>query len=332
MIACALGARFKVLAGEKNFNNEIGVPKTLFGLSPEHQAVVIEMAMRGAGQIAWLAEISRPQIGVITNIGISHIELLGSRDNIAAAKAELLDALPEEGLAVLNSDDDYCDFLRSRCHCPIVTYGVKNDAGFRAVEARFSDEGSRFHINGVEFRIGAPGVHHVINACAASATASHMGIPLDEVSAKLEDFRAPSMRMESITRADGTTILNDAYNAAPDSMRAALETLQILAGGRRTVAVLGDMRELGDHSTESHRYVGETAGSAGIDLLITVGEAAAGIADGAMERLGPSKIERFADTVTAASQVPSMIRPGDLILVKGSRAMEMEKIVRALNK
>ncbi len=333
MIACALGVKFKVLAGQKNFNNEIGVPKTLFGLGPEHHAAVIEMAMRGAGQIAWLADVARPRIGVITNIGLSHIELLGSRENIAAAKAELLDAVPPDGLAILNADDEYCDFLRSKCHCPVVTFGVQNDAGFRAADARFTDSSSTFRVNGIEFRINATGVHHVINACAACAAASHLGIALHDVAAQLETFQAPAMRMESTTRTDGTTILNDTYNAAPDSMRAALETLRLLAGGRRrAVAVLGDMRELGEYSRDAHRYVGETAGDAGIDLLVTVGEAAAGIADAAYERLGPAKIERYADTLTAADQIPSLIRPGDLVLVKGSRAMEMEKIVQALTR
>ncbi|HXG24459.1 MAG TPA: UDP-N-acetylmuramoyl-tripeptide--D-alanyl-D-alanine ligase, partial [Chthonomonadales bacterium] len=172
MIACALNARYRTLASEKNFNNEIGVPHTLFALEHTHQAAVLEMAMRGPGQIARLAEIARPSVGVITNIGLSHIELLGSRQAIASAKAELLESLPIDGIAVLPADDDYFAFLRDRCPCPIITFGVEKPADFRASEVTFSEEGApRFRIHGVEVTLRAPGVHHVVNATAACAAA-----------------------------------------------------------------------------------------------------------------------------------------------------------------
>lgn len=331
MIATVLGSKFCVLTSRKNFNNEIGVPKTLFELGPEHSAAVVELAMRGPGQIDWLAEIARPQIGVITNIGLSHVELLGSREGLADAKAELLDHLPTDGAAILNADDDFVDFLRDRCPCRVVTFGVKRPADYRAVDLHFAPDGtSRFTVNGASIMLNAPGVHHVINACAACAVADALGISLPDTAASLAEFKTPAMRMESINRADGTTILNDTYNAAPDSMRSALETLRLLAGGRRTVAVLGDMRELGDFSEEAHRYVGEVAGDSDLDLLITVGTGAMQIAAAAERELTPDHVVSSPDTETAVREVPTLVQPGDIVLVKGSRAMEMEKIVRAL--
>jgi UDP-N-acetylmuramoyl-tripeptide--D-alanyl-D-alanine ligase len=332
MIACALRSRLRLLVNEKNFNTEIGVPLTLFGLDRSHEAVVMEMAMRGAGQIARLAEIARPTLGVITNVGLSHIELLGSRDALAAAKGELLEALPPDGSAILNADDDYLDFLRPRCACRIVTFGIEKPADFRASDLRFSEDGApRFRVNGQEIVLHAPGVHHVGNAAAACAVASALDIPLAAVAAALEKFRAPAMRMETLHGPNGITILNDAYNAAPDSMRAALQTLTLLAGGRRrAVAVLGDMKELGGFSHEAHRYVGELPETGNVGLLVTVGAAAEEIGRAAHPRLGAERLRAFPHTDSAAAALPALLQPGDIVLVKGSRAMEMEKIVQAL--
>jgi len=333
MIACALRARFTVLANEKNYNNEIGVPLTLFGLDRSHDAAVLEMAMRGPGEIARLAEIARPTIGVITNIGVSHIERLGSREGIAAAKGELLAALPPEGVAVLNADDDYCAFLRERCPCRIVTFGVERPADFRATDVVYTANGEpRFTVNGQFFVIHAPGVHHVGNAAGVCAVAAALDIPLAEVAAQLERFRAPAMRMEIMRTPDGLTILNDAYNAAPDSMRAALQTLRTQAdlARQRAVAILGDMKELGDYSREAHRRVGEMAVERAVDLLVTVGEAAEEIARAAQPSLGADRVRSFPDTDAAAQGVRALAQSGDVVLVKGSRAMAMEKIVEAL--
>ena len=331
MVACALRANLDVLASEKNFNNEIGVPLTLFNLAPHHQAAIIEMGMRGPGQIADLCAIARATVGLITNVGITHIELLGSRESIFRAKGELIDSLPEDGLAILPSDDDFAaDLRRMAANHRVITFGVRNQADFRATDIAFSPDGaSRFNVNGVPFEVRVPGVHHVVNACAACAVAGELGITLTEVAAQLATFRPPAMRMETRELGDGITLLNDAYNAAPDSMRAALETLAMMSGGRRTVAILGDMRELGDWSEPAHRFVGETAAAHRIDLILTIGEAARWIAASTADG-SPSIVVSFPDTEMAAREVASLVRPDDIVLVKGSRAMEMERIVEAL--
>ncbi len=329
MVAVALGARYRVLASEKNFNNEIGVPKTLFALSPEHQAAVVEMGMRGPGQIAELARIAQPTVGLITNVGVSHIELLGSRDAIAEAKAEILSALPPEGFAVLNADDDYLEMLKERAPARVLTFGTGKSADFRASDIRFTPEGEpRFTVRGQRISIHAPGGHHIANAAAACAVAAALDIPLAEVADQLARVRPSAMRMETVEAPDGTTILNDAYNAAPDSMRSALETLEILAGRRRRkVAVLGEMKELGAHSRDAHQYVGHIAAECGVDLLVTVGPMAREIGAGAGYM---HESVAFDTTDAAARAIRDLVEPGDLVLVKGSRAMAMEKVVEAL--
>lgn len=331
MVAFALRSRLHILANEKNFNNEIGVPLTLFNLDSTHHAAVIEMGMRGEGQIAYLCAISRPTIGLITNVGLSHVELLGSREGIANAKSDLLKSLPADGVAILPADDEFAGILRDRADGRhIRTFGVRNEADFRATDIEFdSNGGSQFCVNGVRFAIYAPGVHHVINACAACATAAELGIPLAEVAKQLARFRAPNMRMEAVELGHSITLLNDAYNAAPDSMRAALETLAMVANGRRTVAILGDMRELGDWSEEAHRFVGTTAAECGIELIMTVGKASRWTAVSAAVHSGSTVIS-FPDTTMAADETGQLLQPGDVVLVKGSRAMAMERIVDAL--
>jgi UDP-N-acetylmuramoyl-tripeptide--D-alanyl-D-alanine ligase len=332
-IAFALSAKYRAHASAKNFNNEIGVPLTLFGLEPAHQVAVIEMAMRGRGQIAELAEIALPAIGVITNIGISHIELLGSRDAIASTKAELLESLPAHGTAIIPADDDYADYLRSRCSCPTRTFGVEKSADFHVTEARFTEEGHpHFRVNGNRMAVPAPGVHHLANVAAACAVADTLGISLEAVAEKLLAFRPPTMRMETLYLPDGSLILNDAYNAAPDSMRAALMTLRLMAQrrGGRSAAVLGEMRELGEYALEAHRYVGRIAASERIDLLVTVGEMAKEIGRTAMPGEEGDRWRAFDTTEEAAARLSALLLPGDCVLVKGSRALQMEKIVAAL--
>jgi UDP-N-acetylmuramoyl-tripeptide--D-alanyl-D-alanine ligase len=186
-------------------------------------------------------------------------------------------------------------------------------------------------VDGQEIRLQTPGVHHVGNAAAACAVASVLGIPLEGVADALAEFRAPAMRMEIQQAPDGVTLLNDAYNAAPDSMRAALQTLvQLAADERRAVAVLGEMRELGEFGTEAHRYVGRLAAELGVGLLVTVGTAGENMAIAGPELRPDLRVESFADSEEAAHEIGRLIKPGDVVLVKGSRAMEMEKIVAAL--
>jgi len=331
MTALALSSLGPVHSNRGNLNNEIGVPLTLFGLERCHRALVVELAMRGAGQIAELAHAVCPSIGIITNIGMTHIELLGSRDNIAAAKAELIAALPPGGAAIINADDDYSGYLRSQAPCRVVSFGIHAPSDFQVTDIRFTENGApEFRVNGVGVRLQTPGVHHVPNAAAACAAAACLGVSLQEAAAALANFRAPAMRMAVRELEAGILLLDDAYNAAPDSVRAALDTLIILARGRRRVAVLGDMKELGLWSKEAHEYIGSAAAEAGVDLLITVGAEAAYAGQEMARRVGAQRAVAFRHTEEAAASIAQLVEPGDVVLVKGSRAMAMERIVAAL--
>jgi len=330
MAARILSQQLRTGMNAGNYNNEIGVPLTLFELDSSAQAAVIEMGMRGPGQIARLADIAAPRLGIVTNIGVSHLELLGSREAIAAAKAELLERLPADGTAAINADDDFAEFLRSRASCSVVTFGQGARADLRATNVRILPPGeTRFRIQDQEFRIGAAGAHHAVNAAAACAAALALGVPLRLAAEALAAFKPPPMRMELLPAGRGTLVLNDAYNAAPDSVRSALDSLARLGTGRRRVAVLGDMKELGSESERAHREAGEAAARAGVDLLLAVGELAAGAALGA-RRAGLGAVETAPTTEAAAELLPRLIRPGDAVLVKGSRAMGLERLVRVL--
>jgi UDP-N-acetylmuramoyl-tripeptide--D-alanyl-D-alanine ligase len=331
MIACVLSATKTVHVSPRNFNNEIGVPRSLLAIEPTHEVAVIELGMRGPGQIADLCRLVQPRVGVVTNIGVSHIELLGSRDAIATAKGELLQALPADGRAVLPADDDFAPYLAGLCRCPVTTFGQGDTADVRPTAIALDGDGcASFRIGAVPFALRAPGAHQVANAAAACAVGLAFGVTLEQAAERLRAYRPPSMRMHLREAPHGVTIVDDAYNAAPDSMRAALTTLAAMGEGRRKVAFLGDMRELGDEAAAAHRTVGELAAQSGLDLLATVGDLAEQIAQGAAPRLSGASVVRFADSAAAAAAAMELVRPGDLVLVKGSRAMEMERIVERL--
>ena len=318
----------------ENFNTEIGVPHTLFGLDRSHQAAVLEMAMRGPGQIKRLCEIARPSIGVVTNIGLSHIEFLGSRDGIALAKAELLRFLDADGVAVINADDEYADFLAERCQCRVIAYGIEGNADFRSTNITYSSEGdTRFKVNGVQGSVRASGKHHALNAATACAVASLFDISLEQTAHQLASFAPPKKRGEWFEMLNGAIFVDDTYNAAPDSTRSALQTLSVLAearGKQRKVAVLGDMKELEEFSSEAHNHAGKMVQEEGIQMLITVGEAAQEIASAATH-LPQSLKHNFPTSSEAAKAIMSLILPEDIVFVKGARAMRMEQIIQVVD-
>ena len=335
MTAWALAGRHRVCESERNHNNEIGVPMTVFRIGPEHTAAVIEMAMRGMGQLAYLADIVRPSIAIITNIGLSHIELLGTRERIAEAKAEVLAALPADGVAILPKHDQFSGYLMGRCPCRVLTFGLEAEADFDASQPQLGIDGvTRFTVNGVPFEVRSPGVHHAVNAAATCAAASALKISVDEVADRFRSFSPPDMRMVVREAPGCVTILDDTYNAAPDSVLAALASLKQFAaqGNRRAVAILADMKELGEHSAEAHRMIGNSHEMGNIALLITVGQQSALIADAASQRKSgrPERVERYTDAPAAVEPIVKLIEPGDVVVVKGSRAMGMERIVAAL--
>lgn len=334
MIAEILSRRFNTLKNEMNFNNEIGVPLTLFALTREHEAVVVEMAMRLQGEIRRLAYIAQPDTGVITNIGMSHIERLGSPDAIAEAKAELIESLPVDGLAVLPSDDRYFDFLRGRCSCRVVSFGLSENADVRARNLELDCEGGAgfdmFLRDQEPFRVklNVVGEHNVLNALAAAVVGWHYGVPPDDIRLALEAFESPENRARILHSSRGYVVLDDTYNASPTSMSSALSTLSKMAGTRK-IAVLGDMLELGSYALEAHREIGHQAAKLGLTLLVTVGELARSIAEGAREA-GMSAVETVETCDEAAEMLKPVVQSGDLILIKGSRAIRLEKTVDRL--
>ena len=340
MIATVLEAAFAVHKSEANHNNEIGVPQTVFGLTDHHTALVVEMGMRGEGQIRRLCEIAAPTVGVVTGIGASHVELLGSRENIARAKAELLETLPSDGVAIFPATDEFADFLRARFAGETITVGVNAAADVTATEVERQQNGYRFTVTspwGAQQKcfVNSPGEFNVLNALFAVAVGGRLGIPLASVAKALLRWQPPAMRLEPLASAKGITILSDAYNAAPDSMVGALHALRDTPLGKpngKRIAILGEMKELGAYTDDGHALVGRAAARlAKPDMLILVGEKTRRIAAGAIvEGFNTDKIHQFETTDEAVKVVPLIVQPGDVVLVKGSRAMAMEKIVVAL--
>ncbi len=334
MCAATLGARFRVAQTKEEWNAEVGVPLTLLGLAPAHQVVVVEMAMRGLGQIAELVVMSEPTIGVVTTIGEAHLEYLGTRENIARAKGELVAGLPERGTAILNADDRLVAELASRCRGRVLTYGLEAAAEVRATEFYTNRRGIGFRLlaagQSVPIQLSTWGQHNVRNALAAAAVGLVLGMELDAIRDGLARYRPPKWRLEPIEVGE-VLILNDAYNASPSSMLAAFDVLAEVARPECRVAVLGGMKELGHQSEVMHKEVGHALAACGVRLLITVSDEALPIAEGAAAGGMPSGAIRHAPTYKeAATALHAEARSGDVVLVKGSRAMAMERIVELL--
>ena len=330
LIAAVLGTRWRMLKSPANLNTEIGLPLTLLELTPEHQRAVLEMAMYGPGEIDLLCRIARPQVGVVTNVGPVHLERLGSMGAIAAAKAELVAALPTDGVAVLTGDDPHVATMASRTKAGVLLYGQSPQCHVRG-----RDLASR-GLDGISFRLtygggsagveaALPGRHHLHPALAAAAVALAEGMTLDEVAAALREAR-PELRLRVLTTPSGATILDDSYNASPQSMLAALDLLAELQG--RRIALLGEMRELGTAEEEGHRQVGQRA-AACADLVLVVGERARPLYEAA-RAAGPAEVRFLASTQEAAPTLRDELQPGDYLLVKASRAVALESVVDAL--
>jgi UDP-N-acetylmuramoyl-tripeptide--D-alanyl-D-alanine ligase len=335
MIAAVVAAKGQVLKSEGNFNNEIGVPLTLLNLTSKHKIAVVEMAMRGKGQIEYLAKIVKPQIGIITNIHMSHIECLGSLDAIADAKAELLDYLPSDGYAVLNADDDYFEFLKSRTKCKIVSFGESELSDVRTVSCGLDNKGySSFEVitprGSFAVKIPVPGEHNIKDALSAIAVGEILEIEHEHTREVLGKFKAFEKRSNVIPSKRGYVVLDDTYNASPASVKSALKTLSMMEGGRK-FAVLGDMLELGEHAVSSHVEIGKVVAESAIDYLVTVGELASLIARSAIDSgMQRNAVSEFEDSVAASKEIPAKMIEHDVILVKGSRSMKMERVVEGL--
>ena len=338
MTAAVLSARFPVLKTQGNFNNEIGMPYTLLQLNDMHRAAVVEIGMRGLGQIASLAPFAAPEIGIVTNVGETHIELLGSIENIAKAKAELVEAIPAGGTVILNNDNPYTAAMKDKARegVRVVTFGIDEDADIKAA-ALISHDGKTFFQcrvgrGGEQKQLSIPmlGRHNVSNALAAVAAGYVLGLTVEQIAQGLEDLEMTGMRFEC-RRVGAYNIINDAYNASPMSMEASLSTLKELTTdkGKRSLAVLGDMLELGHVAVPAHQKVGQQAAAAGVCGLITLGEMGREIAKGAKEA-GLDAVYSFDTHEEAAAKLRELLQPEDTILFKGSRGMKMETIIDLL--
>lgn len=324
-----------VLSPEANFNNHIGLPLTLLRLGPEHQAGVVELGMSNAGEIRYLAEIARPQVRLITIVGRAHLDTLGDEDGVARAKGELFDTAGPGDTLVVNLDDARIAALPRPEGVRVVSFGRHGSSQVRLVDdARAAEGPFSVEVAGrsIPLRITLPGAHNRMNATAAMAVAAAMDLDLDRAAAALGEARTKKMRMEIVELASGARVVNDAYNANPPSMVAALKTVRGLAGGGRMYAALGDMLELGALSAESHRALGAAAAEVGVDGLWVLGAQAVHVAEGASAAgLPAERIHRSASAEEVAAELGRVIGAGDWVLVKGSRGMRMERVVQGLS-
>ena len=327
-VAAALGHKFRVTKTVGNFNNHIGLPRTILEASAEDQIAVWELGMNHPGEIAALAAIAAPEVGIITNIGIAHIEFMGSREAIAQEKGALAEAIGAEGTMILNGDDPFSGSIAQRTRAKIVLAGV-NRGAVRAEDVTQSASGSEFTIMEGAHRCRAqlpvPGLHMVQNALLAVATGRIFGLSLEECASGLASTPLTRARLQ-LRDIAGVQFLDDSYNANPESMKAALRTLMELDAEGQRIAVLGQMSELGAESDRAHAEVGEEAATLRIDHLITIGEIGASIARAA-ERAGLENTTTVADAREAAGALSAIAAPGDLVLVKGSRSARTERVL-----
>jgi len=331
LVGSVLGQYLQTLSSIKSFNNEIGLPLTLLRLRPEHQVAVLEMGTYGPGDIALLCDLAHPTYGIVTNVGISHLERMGSREVVAKAKGELIAALPPDGAAILNGDDARVLAMRSLTTARSITYGLgpANDVRGSDVESH-GLAGISFTVSfdGEQHRIDTPlrGTHNVYTALAAITIARELGLPWSTIAAGLQTATTQP-RLVVRPAINGATIIDDSYNSSPDSSLAAFQLLSETPG--RHVAVLGDMAELGSEEESGHRAVGLAAVGV-VDLLVVVGAKARVIGQAALEASTPLHVQFFDTNQAAIDWLRTELAPGDHVLVKGARVAVTEEIVAAL--
>lgn len=337
LIASVLSVKYNVHKTQGNFNNEIGLPLTIFGLTKEHQVLVVEMGMNHFGEIHNLSMIAKPDISVITNIGVSHIEHLGSREGILKAKCEILDGMDKDGILIVNGEDDMLQQIVSG-HT-LVTYGRNKSHLFYAKDVKaVGREGmsGTFHMpkSNIHIAIAAIGEHMIDNTLAALAVAKTLHLSNKEIQDGFRLYKPSKMRMDLQVASNGVSIINDVYNASPDSMKAAIQVLGDMTDKNRGIAILGDMFELGEYAQDLHKEIGTyVAKKQTIDLLITVGPLAQFIQEQAiLDGMSPDKMHHFQTQDELILKLGELLLPQDLVLVKASRGMALEKTVDEIGK
>lgn len=338
LIAQVLNRKAPTVWPEGNLNNEIGLPLTALRVTDETQFLVLEMGARYIGDIRYLTSLTPPKVGLVLNVGTAHIGEFGGREQIAQAKGELVEGLPEDGAAILNADDPLVRAMSSRTKARVILFGESDEADVRAENVRLTESGQpsfslRTPSGCSDVTMRLYGEHHVSNALAAAAVAHELGMSADEIAGALSEAGTLSRwRMEVTERPDGVTVVNDAYNANPESMRAALRALAAMGRGRRTWAVLGQMAELGDEALAEHDAVGRLAVRLNVSKLVAVGgREASWLQLGAYnEGSWGEESVHVSDAQAAVDLLRSELRPGDVVLVKASRSVGLERVALAL--
>ncbi|MBN2561467.1 MAG: UDP-N-acetylmuramoyl-tripeptide--D-alanyl-D-alanine ligase [Phycisphaerae bacterium] len=331
MIATVLASRKRGRAAPASFNNAIGVPLTLLSVEPSDEFVVVEIGTNHPGEVAALGRLAQPDLGVVTSIGEEHLQSFGDVESVATEEFSLLPAM--RGRAFVAVSDQAARYAPAGAgdHCTMLTYGTEERADLRAGDFVTKQGGLRFKVNGrFQYRLGVPGRHNAVNALAAIAIGTRMRLTHEDMAAALLKVRLPPMRTERLV-VNGITLINDAYNANPSSMRAAFDVMDHLEDVGRRVFVLGDMRELGSQAAACHQAVGREAGRSTAHVIIAVGAYARVVADGATSTAGMTKRIYSLPTVEAASErIGTLLEAGDVVLLKASRAVRLERLVEAL--
>jgi UDP-N-acetylmuramoyl-tripeptide--D-alanyl-D-alanine ligase len=332
-VAATLARKFRVTKTEGNFNNHVGLPQTMLAANREDEIAVWEIGMNHPGEISALAKLAAPDVAIITNVGVAHIEFMGSREAIAEEKGALAEAIGAEGTLILNADDAFTESIAKRTGAKIILAGIENGS-VRASEITQHSTGSEFTIlegaHRCRAQLPVPGIHMVQNAMLAIAAGRVFGLSLEECAVGLASTPLTKARLQ-IKEIEGIQFIDDSYNANPDSMKAALRTLVELDADGRRIAVLGEMGELGAESERGHRDVGETAAALRVDELIAVGGIGAAIARAA-KKAGLEKSVAVDSPEEAAELLEGSAAPGDLVLIKGSRSARMERVLEEFSK
>jgi UDP-N-acetylmuramoyl-tripeptide--D-alanyl-D-alanine ligase len=330
MIHHVLSASMSVVKSPLSFNNDVGVPLTLLSIESDTKVAVVEHGTNSPGEIKTLVAVSKPDIGVVTNVSQSHLEGLSSAEGVAKEKANLIKALPKNGLAVLNREDGWFDYMREAAPCRVVTFGFSPECDWYAEDTEQMPDRVRFMLNGThEIVMPVLGKHNVSNALAAIAVATTMGVTVEGIAARLATFQAPRMRLQKEV-VEGITIINDAYNANPFSVGAAVAFLDSCVCKGRKMLVLGDMGELGRDSRSIHRSMGKAICASDVDCLFTIGRDARHVSQAAAETGKRMQAAHFEDFEQAMETLEGLLREGDVVLFKASRHIKLEGLIEAL--
>jgi UDP-N-acetylmuramoyl-tripeptide--D-alanyl-D-alanine ligase len=334
MVAKLLSLQYKVQKTEGNYNNHIGLPLTVLSLDEDTEIAVLEMGMSSKGEIDFLSTLARPNAAIITNIGESHLQDLGSREGIAEAKLEITHGLQEKGLIVYLGDEP---LLQERLQddkgkALIRTFGRSNGNDIYPLDIKTDSSGSTFKTNlaETEFKLPVLGIHNILNALCAMLTADYFQIPYAKMNDGFADLKLTNMRMELVDGQNGVKVINDAYNASPTSMRAAIELVSAMPGFSQKILVLGDMLELGEREQEFHYEIGKSVDPQSVDYVFTFGNLGRYIAEGARTVLSEDRVFSFAEKESLIAELKKLVTADTLVLVKASRGMRMEEVVTDL--